>query len=98
MNFTSNSMEDLQTPVQFIFCFLKEFTFFVFTGEAAAAVTLNCSNPNAESLLKALEMSVFQRKAIRPVVSLQSPTQVNVSFTLYAILGVVSQPHFISSV
>ncbi|XP_033885447.2 5-hydroxytryptamine receptor 3C-like [Acipenser ruthenus] len=57
-------------------------------GEAAAAVTLNCSNPNAESLLKALEMSVFQRKAIRPVVSLQSPTQVNVSFTLYAILGV----------
>ncbi|XP_041125876.1 5-hydroxytryptamine receptor 3C-like [Polyodon spathula] len=57
-------------------------------GEADAALTLNCSNPNAESLLKALEMSVFQRKAIRPVVSLRSPTQVNVSFTLYAILGV----------
>ncbi|XP_066565180.1 5-hydroxytryptamine receptor 3C [Amia ocellicauda] len=53
----------------------------------AAGVTLNCSRPDAESLLEAVE-TVLNKSTIRPVLNLKTPTNVNISFTVYGIIGV----------
>uniref|UniRef100_A0A3B3QS47 5-hydroxytryptamine receptor 3A-like n=1 Tax=Paramormyrops kingsleyae TaxID=1676925 RepID=A0A3B3QS47_9TELE len=53
------------------------------------AVTLNCSHPDAESLYREIEKT-FYLNPIRPVYSLKTPTNVTIYFTLYSILGVVS--------
>ncbi|CAJ1060761.1 -hydroxytryptamine receptor 3E-like [Xyrichtys novacula] len=51
------------------------------------AVNVNCSEPNQPALLKALA-PVFNMSAIRPVMNLTTPTIVNITFTLFGILGV----------
>ncbi|KAL2090123.1 hypothetical protein ACEWY4_014811 [Coilia grayii] len=51
-------------------------------------VTLNCSEPNTQSLLAAFNADIFPFSAVRPVNSLQTPTNISIYFTLYAILGV----------
>ncbi|GAA6219795.1 5-hydroxytryptamine receptor 3A-like isoform X1 [Lates japonicus] len=48
---------------------------------------LNCSQPDTASLLEALQ-PVFELNSIRPVVNISTPTNVNISFTLFGILGV----------
>uniref|UniRef100_A0A672J4F9 5-hydroxytryptamine (serotonin) receptor 3A n=1 Tax=Salarias fasciatus TaxID=181472 RepID=A0A672J4F9_SALFA len=50
---------------------------------------LNCSEPDTPSLLEALR-PVFNLSAIRPVVYLSTATNVTLDFTLFGILGVVS--------
>ncbi|XP_048860013.1 5-hydroxytryptamine receptor 3A-like [Brienomyrus brachyistius] len=51
------------------------------------AVTVNCSYPDAKSLYKEIEKT-FYLNPIRPVYSLQTPTNITIYFTLYGILGV----------
>ncbi|XP_060934685.1 5-hydroxytryptamine receptor 3C [Limanda limanda] len=48
---------------------------------------MNCSKPDAPSLLEALR-PVFNLSAIRPVTNISTITNVNISFILYGILGV----------
>nr|XP_015216929.1 PREDICTED: 5-hydroxytryptamine receptor 3E-like [Lepisosteus oculatus] len=52
-----------------------------------AAVKVNCSRPDTYSLYTVLN-TALNNSALRPVISLKTPTNVNVSFTLYSILGV----------
>uniref|UniRef100_A0A8C1JUE9 5-hydroxytryptamine receptor 3A-like n=1 Tax=Cyprinus carpio TaxID=7962 RepID=A0A8C1JUE9_CYPCA len=56
-----------------------------------SADTINCSQPTAESLLQALRESVFNKTEVRPVINPRTPTKINMSFILYAILDVVSK-------
>ncbi|XP_076135328.1 5-hydroxytryptamine receptor 3E-like [Alosa pseudoharengus] len=51
-------------------------------------VTLNCSEPNTQSLLDAFNANIFNSTDARPVNNLQTPTNISLYFTLYAILGV----------
>ncbi|XP_067370018.1 uncharacterized protein [Channa argus] len=53
----------------------------------SGSVQLNCTQPDLPSLLAALT-PVFNLNPIRPVFNLSTPTSVNVSFTLFGILGV----------
>uniref|UniRef100_A0AAV2KZQ6 Uncharacterized protein n=1 Tax=Knipowitschia caucasica TaxID=637954 RepID=A0AAV2KZQ6_KNICA len=53
---------------------------------------LNCSKATQPALLSALE-PVFNLNAIRPVMDMDTPTNVTIYFTLYGILGVVSRLH-----
>ncbi|XP_063058149.1 5-hydroxytryptamine receptor 3A-like [Engraulis encrasicolus] len=48
----------------------------------------NCSEPNSESLLSALQQNVLNRSAIRPVQDPTQPIIIGLAFTMYAILGV----------
>ncbi|AWP10841.1 putative 5-hydroxytryptamine receptor 3A-like [Scophthalmus maximus] len=48
---------------------------------------LNCSQPDAPSLLEALK-PVFNLKSIRPVMNVSTPTTVNIFIILFGILGV----------
>ncbi|XP_051550748.1 5-hydroxytryptamine receptor 3A-like [Myxocyprinus asiaticus] len=50
--------------------------------------TLNCSQPTTKSLLNAIKEEVLIYSEARPVISLQTPTNVSVDLTLYGILGV----------
>ena len=59
-----------------------------------SGVTLNCSEPTTGSLLTAFNESIFNMAAVRPVNNLNTPTNVSISFTLYGILGVVSDCQF----
>ncbi|KAK2835417.1 hypothetical protein Q5P01_015901 [Channa striata] len=51
------------------------------------SVQLNCTQPDLPSLLAALT-PVFNLNSIRPVKNFSTPTSVNISFTLFGILGV----------
>lgn len=55
-----------------------------------SAETINCSEPTSDALLVALKDSIFDKTDVRPVFYQKTPTNINVSFTLYGILGVVS--------
>ncbi|XP_055072672.2 5-hydroxytryptamine receptor 3C [Misgurnus anguillicaudatus] len=50
--------------------------------------TVNCSEPTTNSLLSALNASIFGRTEIRPVFNLNTPTNISVTFILFGILGV----------
>ncbi|KTF76724.1 hypothetical protein cypCar_00025475, partial [Cyprinus carpio] len=50
--------------------------------------SLNCSEPTTKSLLNAMREEVISYSDTRPVISLSTPTNVTVDFTLYGILGV----------
>ncbi|XP_043078446.1 5-hydroxytryptamine receptor 3C-like isoform X2 [Puntigrus tetrazona] len=50
--------------------------------------TLSCSEPTTDGLLTALKENIFGKTEIRPVINLKSPTNINVTFTLYGILDV----------
>ncbi|XP_063297795.1 5-hydroxytryptamine receptor 3C-like [Pelobates fuscus] len=56
-------------------------------GSAIRSSELQCTGsetgPSEESL-----MAVFEKKALRPTLNYSRPTSVNISFTLYAVLGV----------
>lgn len=70
---------------------LKKTFFFFFLGGLAClcCCKLSCekghSGPSHESM-----QAVFDLQPFRPAVNLSSPTITNISFTLYAVLGVVS--------
>uniref|UniRef100_A0A8D3DXI4 5-hydroxytryptamine receptor 3A-like n=1 Tax=Scophthalmus maximus TaxID=52904 RepID=A0A8D3DXI4_SCOMX len=55
---------------------------------------LNCSQPDAPSLLEALK-PVFNLKSIRPVMNVSTPTTVNIFIILFGILGVDWRNEFI---
>ncbi|KAK0136586.1 5-hydroxytryptamine receptor 3E [Merluccius polli] len=63
------------------------FIIFSVTQAQCLAPLLNCSKPSSPALLEALS-PVFQLRFIRPVSSITTYTDVNISFTLYGILGV----------
>ncbi|XP_042369567.1 5-hydroxytryptamine receptor 3A-like [Plectropomus leopardus] len=48
---------------------------------------LNCSRPDPQSLLEALQ-PVFKLSSIRPVVDMSVPTNISIGFILFGILGV----------
>ncbi|XP_056615816.1 5-hydroxytryptamine receptor 3C-like [Triplophysa dalaica] len=48
--------------------------------------SLNCSQPTPESLLKALRETAFTKTAVRPVITLKTPTKITLGFTMYAII------------
>lgn len=52
--------------------------------------TINCSGFDQDGVDPAAFQAVFDRKAFRPVVNYSIPIQVNISFTMSAILEVVS--------
>ncbi|KAG8516018.1 5-hydroxytryptamine receptor 3E, partial [Galemys pyrenaicus] len=57
--------------------------------------TINCSEFGQHGMYTTLLDSVFDRKAFRPVTNFSIPTQVNISFTMSAILDVVWDNPFI---
>ncbi|KAG7488131.1 hypothetical protein MATL_G00031130 [Megalops atlanticus] len=52
-----------------------------------SAATVNCSRPDTESLLVALD-TVLNRSAVRPVLNLSTPTNISIEVTIVGILGV----------
>ncbi|XP_030646984.1 5-hydroxytryptamine receptor 3E-like [Chanos chanos] len=50
--------------------------------------SINCSQPNTWSLLAALRDNIFNKTDVRPVESLQTPTNISIYFTVFAILDV----------
>ncbi|XP_048037447.1 5-hydroxytryptamine receptor 3A-like [Megalobrama amblycephala] len=50
--------------------------------------TINCSEPTTDALLVALKENIFGKTEVRPVINLKTPTNINVTFTLYGILDV----------
>ncbi|XDV21959.1 hypothetical protein PO909_026949 [Leuciscus waleckii] len=62
-----------------------------------SADTLNCSQPTAESLLQSLRESVFNKTQMRPVINPNTPTNISLSFILYAILGVDEKAQILES-
>ncbi|XP_063297794.1 5-hydroxytryptamine receptor 3A-like [Pelobates fuscus] len=58
--------------------------------------TINCTGGKTEDFLEAFR-PVFLRKALRPVRDLRKPTIVNISITLYAILGVNEKDQLLTS-
>lgn len=52
--------------------------------------TINCSGFDQHGVDPAAFQAVFDRKAFRPILNISIPTRVNISFTLSAILEVVS--------
>ncbi|XP_034439744.1 5-hydroxytryptamine receptor 3A-like isoform X1 [Hippoglossus hippoglossus] len=85
---TSSSEEWIQCcqrkvkPSKLLFIFI-----FVLMNAESSSLMMNCSQPDAPSLLEALK-PVFKLSAIRPVRNISTITHVNISFTLYGILGV----------
>lgn len=76
--------------VSFPACPLQLFATYAIVDLAAQRHSeLSCnqgeSGPSHESM-----QAVFDLQAFRPVVNLSNPTVTNISFTLYAVLGVVS--------
>ncbi len=51
---------------------------------------LKCSEPTTKSLLNAMREEVILYSDARPVISLNTPTNVTMDLTLYGILGVVN--------
>lgn len=72
---------------------LTHYPFFAFFPPSVSLCysKLSCkeghSGPTYESM-----QAVFDLQSFRPAVNLSNPTITNISFTLYAVLGVVSQP------
>ncbi|XP_037380435.1 5-hydroxytryptamine receptor 3E-like isoform X2 [Talpa occidentalis] len=66
----------------------------LFQGRVSTFTT-NCPRFGQHGLYPALLDSVFDRKAFRPVTNFSIPTQVNISFTMSAILDVVWDNPFI---
>ncbi|XP_044056991.1 5-hydroxytryptamine receptor 3A-like isoform X1 [Siniperca chuatsi] len=69
-------------PSKVLFIFIS-----VLMHAPCSSIMLNCSQPDPPSLLEALR-PVFSLSSIRPVMDMSTPTNVNISFTLYGILGV----------
>ncbi|XP_058494816.1 5-hydroxytryptamine receptor 3C-like [Solea solea] len=69
-------------PSKLLFIFI-----FLLMHAGSSSSMLNCSEPNTPSLLEALK-PVFKLNSIRPVMNLSTVTNVSISFTLFAILGV----------
>ncbi|XP_074192804.1 5-hydroxytryptamine receptor 3C [Rhinolophus sinicus] len=59
--------------------------------------TINCSGFDQHGVNPAAFQALFDRKAFRPVINYSIPTQVNVSFTLSAILEVDAQLQLLTS-
>ncbi|XP_032944102.1 5-hydroxytryptamine receptor 3C-like isoform X2 [Rhinolophus ferrumequinum] len=59
--------------------------------------TINCSGFDQHGVDPAAFQAVFDRKAFRPVINYSLPTQVNISFTLSAILEVDAQLQLLTS-
>ncbi|KAL2090125.1 hypothetical protein ACEWY4_014813 [Coilia grayii] len=53
-----------------------------------SGMTLNCSQPTTKALLDAFSKDMFNFSTMRPVNSLNTPTNVSIHFTLYGILDV----------
>ena len=68
--------------------FYRAFHFLIFFSAADSAIQINCSEPSQPALLEALA-PIFNLSAIRPVMNLTTRTNVNMSFIMYGILGVV---------
>lgn len=56
--------------------------------------TINCSGFDQHGVDPAAFQTIFNQKDFRPVINYSIPTQVNISFTLSAILDVVSSTFF----
>uniref|UniRef100_M3XTI1 Neurotransmitter-gated ion-channel ligand-binding domain-containing protein n=1 Tax=Mustela putorius furo TaxID=9669 RepID=M3XTI1_MUSPF len=67
------------------------------TTGGGEAFTINCSGFDQYGVDPAAFQAVFDRKAFRPVVNNSIPTQVNISFTLSAILEVNAQLQLLTS-
>ncbi|KAJ7993464.1 hypothetical protein DPEC_G00272700 [Dallia pectoralis] len=52
------------------------------------AAKLNCSSPNPEGLITALEKELFPKKLFRPVQSFSTPINITIYFTLVGVLDV----------
>ncbi|KAJ8418885.1 hypothetical protein AAFF_G00003840 [Aldrovandia affinis] len=76
-------------PLLFICCLLIQ------AQCSESAVTVNCSRPDVESLIVALD-TVLNRNTHRPVLSLSTPTNVSIDFSLIGILGVEWDIEFLS--
>ncbi|XP_069377988.1 5-hydroxytryptamine receptor 3A-like [Paralichthys olivaceus] len=85
---TSGSEEWIQCcqlkvkPSKLLFIFI-----FVLMNAECSSSMMNCSQPDTLSLLEAFK-PVFKLSAIRPVMDISTTTNVNISFTLFGILGV----------
>ncbi|XP_049631825.1 5-hydroxytryptamine receptor 3E-like isoform X2 [Suncus etruscus] len=77
----------------------KRFSFFLLLGlllqGGGSTFTINCSGFGEHGMYPTHLDSVFARKAFRPVTNWRVPTQVNLSFTMSAILDVVWDNPFI---
>lgn len=60
------------------------------TTGRGSTFTINCTGFGQNGLYTTALDSVFERKAFRPVINYSIPTIVNISFTVSAILDVVS--------
>ncbi|XP_071764165.2 uncharacterized protein LOC139918646 isoform X1 [Centroberyx gerrardi] len=78
-------------PSKVLFIFIS-----VLMHAPCSAVTVNCSRPDPPALLEALG-PVFDLSPIRPVRSLSTPTTINISFTLFGILGVDEKAQVLST-
>ncbi|CAK6441861.1 unnamed protein product [Pipistrellus nathusii] len=77
----------------FLLCLL----FHLLLQGRADIFTINCSGFDQHGVDPAAFQAVFDRKAFRPVINYSIPTQVNISFTLSAILEVNAQLQLMTS-
>ncbi|XP_004603122.2 5-hydroxytryptamine receptor 3E isoform X1 [Sorex araneus] len=79
----------------------ERFSFYLLLGlllqGRGSKLPINCSGFGQHGMYPTLLDSVFARKAFRPVTNWQVPTQVNLSFTMSAILDVDEQLQLLSS-
>ncbi|XP_006084923.1 5-hydroxytryptamine receptor 3C [Myotis lucifugus] len=77
----------------FLFCLILH----LLLQGRADIFTINCSGFDQNGVDPAAFQAVFDRKAFRPVINYSIPTQVNISFTLSAILEVDAQLQLMTS-
>ncbi|XP_006773681.1 PREDICTED: 5-hydroxytryptamine receptor 3C-like [Myotis davidii] len=77
----------------FLFCLILH----LLLQGRADIFTINCSGFDQHGVDPAAFQAVFDRKAFRPVINYSIPTQVNISFTLSAILEVDAQLQLMTS-
>ncbi|XP_043818972.1 5-hydroxytryptamine receptor 3C-like [Dromiciops gliroides] len=65
--------------------------------QSSNTFTINCSGFDVHGLNHIAFQAVFDRKAFRPVININVPTKVNISFTLSAILEVNAQIQLLTS-
>ena len=67
----------------------------LFSTGRANTFTINCSGFDQHGVDPTVFQSVFNKKDFRPVINFSIPTRINISFTLSAILEVVSFDRYI---
>ncbi|XP_058493610.1 5-hydroxytryptamine receptor 3C-like [Solea solea] len=75
---------------------LISMVWFLMQAAPCSAFTVNCSEPNQPALLKALT-PLFNLSSIRPVMNTSTCTNVNISLTIYGILGVDEKSQLLMS-